>query len=299
MAICYWDAKMLWSARLRGVLFERTATLGHLSLYLHPSEVAYFKQEYCSYFPDSIVEPLKDYTFGKYSDDFLVDFLGVKHRMIVDASAYEGANTIHDLNYPIPDSLRNSFDVVIDCGTLEHVFNFPTAIGNLMKITDIGGVLFISTPSNNLCGHGFFQFSPELMFRIFTKDNGFELKRIVVTEGVFPSFEMSPHQEAYEVTDPEIVRSRVGILSRGPVTMIVEAVKLADVPLFEKFPMQSDYVSLWGKSEGDDSYIKPGVKRVLKAVYETLPQPWSSWIAGRRQKKKFSLSNKKYFRMLD
>lgn len=298
MAICYWDARILWSAYLKGVSFERTATIGHQSLYLYPSEVKYFQREYRNRFPNSAIDPLNGYKFGDYSDQFLSNFLGVKKRTVIDASAYEGADTIQDMNRPIPENFRNAFDVVLDCGTLEHIFNFPIAVSNLMNMTRVGGSLFISVPSNNLGGHGFFQFSPELMFRIFTKENGFDLRRIVVTEGVFPSFEMSPHHAAYEVTDPERVHSRVGLLSKGPVTMIVEAVKLESMPLFKQFPMQSDYVSLWQEGDRRDR-SRSGWRQVLKSIYENLPSSWTVWIAGMRQRRQFSLTNKKHYKMLD
>jgi SAM-dependent methyltransferase len=298
MAICYWDARILWSAYLSGVSFEKTATIGHQSLYLYPSEVKYFQREHQTYFPNSASVPFRNYKFGDYSDEFLSDFLCIKDRKIIDASDYEGADTIQDLNQPIPGSMMNVFDFVLDCGTLEHVFNFPTAISNLMNMTKVGGSLYISVPSNNLDGHGFFQFSPELMFRVFTKENGFELKRVVVTEGVFPSVEMSPHRAAYQVTDPEHVRSRVGLRSTGPVMMMVEAVKLESVPLFRSFPMQSDYVSLWEQG-GRRTNSGSGVKRLAKLVFDNLPSSWNSLIAGVRQKRKFSLSNKKFYKMLD
>jgi len=298
MAICYWDAKILLSARINGASFEGMATIGHQSLYLYPSEVKYFQQQYETHFPNSTNHLLKEYKFGDYSDDFLSKLLGVKQLTVVDASAYEGADVIHDLNQPIPESFKNKFDVVLDCGTLEHIFNFPTAVANLMQMTKVGGRLFISTPSNNLDGHGFFQFSPELMFRIFTKENGFELTRVVVTENVFPSFEMTPHRAAYQVIDPQIVRSRVGLRSKGPVMMIIEAVKLEDIHPFSKFPIQSDYASLWEQGRMQ-ARSHSGLKQILKTIYEMLPSSWNSWIAGMRQKRQFSLSNRKYYKLLD
>ncbi len=37
------------------------------------------------------------------------------------------ANVIHDMNMPLPDALKEQYDLVVDGGTLEHVFFFPTA----------------------------------------------------------------------------------------------------------------------------------------------------------------------------
>ena len=69
--------------------------------------------------------------------------------------------------------LKNKYTLVIDGGCLEHIFNFPVAIKNCMEMLQEGGHFIGITPANNLMGHGFYQFSPELYFRIFSKENGF------------------------------------------------------------------------------------------------------------------------------
>ena len=41
------------------------------------------------------------------------EFLGIKNLSIIDASGYEGADIIHDLNEPVPENLHGRFDAVI------------------------------------------------------------------------------------------------------------------------------------------------------------------------------------------
>lgn len=67
-------------------------------------------------------------------------FLGVKNLDVMDYSDYEGANIIHDLNEPLPDTLKEKYDVVLDGGTMEHVFNYPIALRNSMDAVHRGGV---------------------------------------------------------------------------------------------------------------------------------------------------------------
>lgn len=287
---------MLWEARLSGASFKDTVTIGHQFLYLHPAEVKFFRETYQSNFPNSVVKSLDNFKFGDYSDLFLREFLDIKNLSIIDASAYEGADIIHDLNQPIPENLHGRFDAVIDSGSLEHIFNFPVAIANLMKLVKIGGSIFITTPANNLCGHGFYQFSPELMFRIFTRENGFELNRIVMFEAKFPGIELTSNRKAYEVTDPEKVRKRVGIMSKGAVTMMVEAKKVSDAALFANVPLQSDYVTLW--NEGETGSSARGVKKILKRIFETLPFFLRTRIIGYREKRSFSFSNTQFYKKL-
>ena len=51
-----------------------------------------------------------------------------------------------------------------------------------MKMVKTGGHLMLFTPANNYFGHGFYQFSPELFYRVLSKENGFEVRRMVVLE---------------------------------------------------------------------------------------------------------------------
>jgi len=63
----------------------------------------------------------------------------------MDASDCEGANIVHDLNLPIPHNLREKFDLVWDSGTLQLVFNFPTAILNVLQM--VGSFLGATVPN--------------------------------------------------------------------------------------------------------------------------------------------------------
>ena len=297
MAICYWDAKMLCDARSRGVSFNNTITIGHLGLHLHPREVKFFRRSYRNILsPSCLLQPLKNYQFGDYSDGFLREFLGVSALTIMDFSTYEGADMIQDLNEPVPEHLENRFDALIDSGSLEHVFNFPVAVANLMKLVRVGGTIFITTPTNNLCGHGFYQFSPELMFRVFTKENGFELANVIVFEAAFPSIELTSHYKAYEVTDPEKVRQRVGLVSRRPIMMMIETRKIRETRLFAKFPLQSDYVDMW--NEHQTAALHSGRRKILGKLWRNMPLFLRGRIEGYLQKRSFSLSNGQFYKAL-
>ena len=109
---------------------------------------------------------------NKYADS-LFKKLGSNDLDILDYSNYENANVVQDLNKPINDKYKEKYSFVYDGGTLEHVFNFPNAIKNCMDLVKAGGYFCQATVANNLCGHGFYQFSPELYYRIFSEENGF------------------------------------------------------------------------------------------------------------------------------
>jgi hypothetical protein len=300
MGIIYPDAKRLWEARQRGVSFRRTATLGHQSLYLHPREVRWFQRALAEAAPAVPAAPpggppLASYRFGGFADEFLRTFLGVEELTVIDNSAFEGAGFVHDMNTPVPQELIGSFDAVIDGGTLEHVFNFPVAVSNLMRMAKVGGTVFVTTPANNLCGHGFYQFSPELMFRVFAADNGFELREVTLTRASYPGVELTPAGATYRVTDPAVLGSRVGLVSGRPVLMMAEAVKRADVTPFAKAPQQSDYVVRWEGGAAKPGAAKPKKGGLARRVLAKLPQAVRNRVIGLVQNRRYSFANRGAF----
>src|SRR5262249_6420137 len=146
---------------------------------------------------------------------------------------------VHDMNLPIHDSLKRGYTIVIDGGCLEHIFNFPTAIRNCMEFLDMNGLFISITVTNNFMGHGFYQFSPELFFRVFSRENGFETKSIVLQDSLGGNF-------FYEVKDPESVGMRAEAITSGPISMRVVARRISlSQPFSAAFPMQSDYQAAW------------------------------------------------------
>jgi hypothetical protein len=169
-----------------------------------------------------------------FSEDFFKT-LGATTVDSMDASNYESATIIHDLNQPISDDLKSKFSMVIDSGTLEHVFNFPTAIRSCMEMIQTGGYYIGITPANNFFGHGFYQFSPELFFRIFDKQNGFEVEKMY--------FYVDDLNGAtyYEVSDPHDIKNRVTLINSQRSYLFVIARKLEETEIFKEIPFQSDY----------------------------------------------------------
>ena len=183
-----------------------------------------------------------------YAESFL-RFLGARVADSFDASDYESATQIHDFNEPIPPQYKNKYSAVLDGGTLEHIFNFPTAIKNCMEMVKVGGHFLNITPTNNFLGHGFYQFSPELFFRIFTRENGFEKPRVYI-------FEVVPDCVWYEVSDPDEVKERVILANDEPSYLLVTAKKESEVEIFKNTPQQSDYSAVWQASDETGEKIR-------------------------------------------
>ena len=203
------------------------------------------------------VDPREAQALFTAADGFAEPFLrvlGAERVESVDASSYEGATRVVDLNAALPADLEGAFSAVVDAGTLEHVFDFPTAIRNCMRMVAPGGHLLSVTVANNMAGHGFYQFSPELLYRVFTAANGFRVERMLVTE--------VPSARWYEVSDPAVIGHRVQFRTFRPVYLCVAARRVAVRPVLAVAPRQSDYVSAWNAGGPPGAARREGLNRV-------------------------------------
>ena len=228
--------RFLLAARASGVSFERTVTIGRQGLFVEAKTLdAVLPSAGAGH--SMTGERLLAENAG-FAEPFL-RLLGATSVSSLDYSDYQGATHVHDMNAPVPETLRQQFSLVIDGGSLEHIFNFPQAVKNCMELVAPGGHFVCLTVTNNFLGHGFYQFSPELFFRVLSPANGFELRRMVAYEDDYSDVRY------YDVSDPAAVGGRVTLVNRYPTMLMVLARRVADVPIFATVPQQSDYVSTW------------------------------------------------------
>jgi len=291
MGIDIETARFLLARRRDKVSFERCATLGRQHCFVSNSETRSLLREF----------GLSPYGFPKlfpsvypgYTEPFW-GMLGAKNLATIDASDFEGATHVHDMNQPIPTEWKEGFDVVCDVGTLEHVFNFPTAIRNCMEMVKHGGAFFAQTPANNYLGHGFYQFSPELFFRVLSPQNGFKVEHCVAVE-------QGPRRRWFSVSDPELARARVTLINTFPVILFVWAKRVEIKPLFQMTPQQSDYAAAWAQSaatakQGTSSKAQP-LERLKHIMLDSTPRLARVLDSLRfsRFNRKFSFRNKASF----
>lgn len=226
--------RLLLEAKRAGVSYRRCLTLGRQHYFVGNTETRTLFREFgidARRFPKVFSEERP-----RYSEPFW-EALGAERLESLDASGFEGATVVHDLNQPAPANLVEAFDAMCDAGTLEHVFQFTTAIRNCMEMVAVGGHLLLFTTANNYFGHGFYQFSPELFYRVLSPANGFQVERMVAVE-------YGPFRKHYEVADPEAIRRRVNLINSFPVLLFVQARRKERTPIFAQTPQQSDYVAM-------------------------------------------------------
>lgn len=257
MAITDTTTRFLFLAKSLGVSFSKTLTIGRQQMILDPLVVEEMITKYLLPKPDQKINPVKD----NYADP-LLKLLGAMEIDCLDYSAFEGANILHDMNLPISLQFHNKYSLVIDGGSLEHIFNFPMAIQNCMNLVKEGGHFISFAPMNNLMGHGFYQFSPELFYRIFVAENGFSVQKMFMVAANF----FVDTTDWYEVKDPKEIEERVMLCNTQPTYLLLLAKKEKHLQNYSVSPIQSDYTEAWLEKESENQEAVE-ISNIFKKLY--------------------------------
>jgi hypothetical protein len=161
----------------------RLLTLGRQDIYLTSEDVRFWTRYYGvepADVPAPTLSAKPDFAVHRYIDDrTLFRYLGIEAESI-DASPYEGCDRVVDLNAADPpEALRERYNVVLDAGTLEHVFHLPNAFAVCHAMLKEGGRMIHMSPATNFVDHGFYMMSPTL-FQDYYDANGWMLRQIRV-----------------------------------------------------------------------------------------------------------------------
>jgi hypothetical protein len=200
-------------------------TLGRQGLHISAGEIQGICQQYGL---DNISQ------CAGYSE-CLFQRLGFENVDSMDASTYENATIIHDLNKPMKDSKQ--FSYILDGGTIEHVFNIPQCLQTVINSLELGGLFVSITCNNNFSGHGMYQFSPECFLSAFSKTYGMEILEMYISRVD------SPPEQWVNVNQRNKARTEDRILTNEPVYIVTIAKKISDsgVSLLEECPQQFSY----------------------------------------------------------
>jgi SAM-dependent methyltransferase len=184
--------------------------------------------------------------------------LGAENVNSIDFSDYESPTYVCDLSFPV--NLDRTFDTVIDSGSLEHIFDVAQAFRNLISFARVGGRIIHILPVNNLNGHGFWQFSSDLLYTLYSLENGFENTTVYYASGLNSS----------EWREIPVTRSgqRTEAVSIEPLILlsVTEKVKNTD----RLVVLQPFYHSAWSAQSLVVPDSKPGsifFRNLIKAIF--------------------------------
>jgi len=179
-------------------------------------------------------------------DQTLFQALGFGVAESLDANAYEDATHILDLNAAAtPAELCDRYDVVLDGGTLEHVFHVPHALAHMGRMVRVGGRVIHMSPSSNYFDHGFYMFSPTL-FHDYYRANGFtvECMRVIRHSG-----EAGAAWDVFAYEPREWSGVGVGGLDDCAYLILVVATRTA-ASTVDRVPQQGHYEAVWRGGRG-------------------------------------------------
>ena len=190
------------------------------------------------------------------SDGFcnsLFDFLELEKLDYMDVSKYEGANVIHDLNTHVPAYLHGKYDLVIDGGTIKHIFNVPSAFENVNKMLHVGGYFLAFNPCNNWVGHSFYQFGPELVWSYWHSVQGYDVVycKINSMRDWFSkdTIHIEPPEARDMQRDKDLRRQTIG----EGIKLLVYLVKKQYDEIQATSAQQSDYQHTWNEADRQQS----------------------------------------------
>jgi len=142
----------------------------------------YFTEMGSSYTEPKAVVPHTSYTFSsdpnlaELAKDFVharvfFEMMGMSDYADMDKFDSDKPTYLHDMNLPVPGNLRESQSLILDGGTIEHIFDVRQVMENIVQMLKPGGcVVHISSYSID---HGFYGLSPCLFYDFYSA-NGFE-----------------------------------------------------------------------------------------------------------------------------
>ena len=201
-------------------------------------------------------------TYGPYCEELLLERLGATSVTSFDASDYEGATVVHDMNVPLQD--HRQFDTVLDIGTLEHVFNFPVGLANVAALCKKGGRIVHALPANNYNGHGFYQFSPELFFSLYSAQNGFAETEVFIAE-------VDDERHWWKSAVP-VGGVRVEYTSGQRSYVMAVTRKITERT--RQTVQQSDYVMNWKDGEVKPRPLRPSLRTFSYSILKKVPLLW-------------------------
>lgn len=179
---------------------------------------------------------------NEYAETFFQK-LGYDSVDSMDFSEFEGASVIQDLSKPLADDLESKFDTIYDGGTIEHIFELPTAYRNVHKMLKPGGVLIGHSPCNNWINHSFYQINPEMVYGFWEKAMGYEVLHLSL-QPLLPNFS----DRVVTTTNPNKTGSRPRLSEAPPRNspiILNYAVRKPVVAQEERGAYQTDYVEKW------------------------------------------------------
>lgn len=168
----------------------------------------------------------------------------------LDYSDFEGADLILDLNIKT-QKIQQTFDIVLDGGTLEHIYHLDNALQNIDTFTKLGGLTIHLNPTSNHVDHGFYSFSPTFYYDYY-KNNGYEVLDHYLIEVDLLHYCSS--WKCYQYDQKKFYGLSFGGWGTQPLATYFSAIK-RNMKSNEIIPQQSAYLAQWSSTESYENSV--------------------------------------------
>jgi len=112
----------------------------------------------------------------RISSEILWKKLGFEEINFIDPDGAHNSLT-YDFNLDIQEEIgfMNSFEVVANFGTLEHIFNQYAAFKNIHKLCNVDGLMIHSLPIQGAFEHGMYNYHPNFFYALASA-NGYKIE---------------------------------------------------------------------------------------------------------------------------
>jgi hypothetical protein len=153
-----------------------------------PAEITGFVRKYCSRvngadlrkYAEALslgakVHPVLGGMNGAWLGE-LLERVGIKYVAIDIFSGYQ--TKIFDLNNEtLAEPHVGAYDLVLNCGTTEHVLNQINSFRVIHEATKVGGLMYHSLPMTGFLDHGYFNYNPRLFIEL-ARANSYAVRRL-------------------------------------------------------------------------------------------------------------------------
>lgn len=219
---------------------------------------------------------------GCLSDETFFRALGFDEVESCDLFPAESPTWQFDFNLPIPDELRGRYDVVLDPGSLVHLFDQRQAFRNLAALLREGGrVIHGTDPSSGNLDIGFWMVSPTLYADLYPA-NGWRLEELQVClyeplwhDGRF----VPPVWDVYRYRPGALDHLRWEGLGGRSAAVWVVATRLPGAGM-DTLPVQGSYQRMYAEVDPAPATGSPtrrplplAIKRWTRRLRRLLPRP--------------------------
>ena len=145
-----------------------------------------------------------DQLLAEKSETYLFDLVKIFYEIFfepteVQAVDFEGTPCAQPLDLNLPLVLSRRFEVVINHGTAEHIFNIGQVFKTIHDFTVPGGLMIHESPFTGWVDHGFYNLQPTLFFDL-AASNHYALAVFIEDLAAKTITQLQTRDQVYELT---------------------------------------------------------------------------------------------------